>query len=225
MLLRWLGYGLCHQLPERSFFGGGLQVPVCARDTGIYAGFVIAMVLLAILEGHERPTEPPSLLRSSVLALFVVALVYDGVTSYAGLRQTTNPIRLATGLATGFALAAFTFPLLNSQVWRRWGAARVFASRWAFTVFLVSLPAAWAGVLLLAPRLGRAYPWLVAVSILLTFTCVNLVMVCLLPPFERRATVLMDLLPPVGVAGLLSIVELAGAAWLKHWLEGLAGLR
>ncbi len=225
MLLHWLGYGLCHQLPERSFFGGGLQVPVCARDTGIYVGFVIALLLLVALEGRERPTEPPSLQRSVILALFVLALVYDGVTSYAGLRQTTNAIRLATGLATGFALAAFTFPLLNSQLWRRWGTGRVFGSRSAFVFFLLALPVAWTGVLQLAPRLGQVYPWLVAAAIVVTFTCVNLVIVCLLPVFERRAERFSDLWPPICFAVALSIGELAGAAWLKYWVEGLAGLR
>ena len=47
--LHWMGYGLCHQLPERSFFGGGVQVPVCARDTGIYFGVLISLALIAIV--------------------------------------------------------------------------------------------------------------------------------------------------------------------------------
>ena len=51
-LLHGMGYGLCHQLPERSFFGGGVQVPVCARDTGIYIGVLLSLFLIAVL--HKR---------------------------------------------------------------------------------------------------------------------------------------------------------------------------
>ena len=53
--LAWRGLGLlvyrfaaavCHQLPERSFSLGAVQLPVCARCTGLYWG-AAAMVLMA----------------------------------------------------------------------------------------------------------------------------------------------------------------------------------
>ena len=36
-----IGGFICHQMPERSFHLGGLQIPVCARCLGIYAGFAL----------------------------------------------------------------------------------------------------------------------------------------------------------------------------------------
>ncbi|MDP2232017.1 MAG: DUF2085 domain-containing protein [Actinomycetota bacterium] len=223
--LHWLGYGLCHQLPERSFFGAGVQVPVCARDTGIYAGFVIAAVIIAALDRKERQTEPPGLMRSLLLAGFVLAMVFDGITSYAGLRGTTNEIRLATGLATGWALAAFTVPLLNGQLWERAGRSRVLSGQGHFAVFVGALLPAWAILFYGAPLLGVLYPVLVAVTVIVTFVMVNLVIVCLLPPFERRARRLTDAWLPILLSLGFTVLELAAASYLKYWLETLAGLR
>lgn len=223
--LHWLGYGLCHQLPERSFFGAGLQVPVCARDTGIYVGFAIAALIIAILEGRERQTEPPGLMRSLLLAGFVLMMVIDGVTSYSGLRGTTNEIRLATGLATGWALAAFTVPLLNGQLWEQAGRSRILSGHGRFLVFLGALAPTWLLVFYAAPLLGVVYPVLVAVAVIVTFAMVNLVIVCLLPPFERRARRLRDAWLPILLSLMFTVLELAAASYLKYWLEKLAGLR
>jgi len=224
-MLHWLGYGLCHQLPERSFIGGGIQVPVCARDTGIYMGFVVAILVMALLEGRERPTEPPSLLKSLVLGLMVGTMVFDGVTSYAGLRATTNEIRLLTGLAAGYALAAFTLPLLNGQLWAVAGRGRVLGTNTRFGLFLGSLPIAWLLIFYIAPVLGIFYPLMVGVAVILTFMVVNLVIVCLLPAFERKANRLTDAWPALLISLGLTAAELILASYLKYWLESVAGLR
>jgi len=224
-MLHWLGYGLCHQLPERSFIGGGVQVPVCARDTGIYMGFVIAILVMAVLEGRERPTEPPSVLKSLVLGLMVGTMVFDGVTSYAGLRTTTNEIRLLTGLAAGYALAAFTLPLLNGQLWAVAGRGRVLGTNARFGLFLGSLPIVWLLIFYIAPVLGVFYPLMVGVAVIVTFMVVNLVIVCLLPAFERKANRLTDAWPALLISLGLTGAELILASYLKYWLESVAGLR
>jgi len=224
-VLHWLGYGLCHQLPERSFFGGGVQVPVCARDTGIFVGFAIALLLIAILERGGRPTEAPSPLATIILIAFIGLMAVDGVTSYAGLRPTTNELRLLTGLMTGYALAAFTVPLLNGQLWRISGSGRALEGRWRFAVFVATLPLAWLVIFYLAPYLGVVYPFLVVLAILVTFVAVNLVIVCLFNEFERRADRLRDARIAMLLALALTVVELAGASYLKFWLESIVGLR
>lgn len=224
-VLHWLGYGLCHQLPERSFFGGGFQVPVCARDTGIFVGFAIAVLLIVILERGGRPTEAPSPLATLLLIAFIGLMAVDGVTSYAGLRPTTNEIRLLTGLMTGYALAAFTVPLLNGQLWRASGSGRVLEGRWRFPIFVATLPLAWLTIFYMAPYLGVLYPFLVVVAILLTFIAVNLVIVCLFSEFERRADRLWDARVALLIALVLTVVELAGASYLKFWMESIVGLR
>lgn len=222
-MLRLIGFGLCHQLPERSFFGGGVQVPVCSRDTGIYVGFAIALIVLQAVERGRRSSEMPPLWTSLTLGLFVVAMGIDGVSSYAGLRGTTNELRLLTGLMTGYALAAFTVPLLNTQLWVRPGSGRILPGPREAVVFFGSLAATFVAVLLFAPALGIAYPLLVAVAILVTFSAVNGVIVALLPPFERRARGARDTWPVFAIALVVTFIELSGAVWLKAWLIAIAG--
>ena len=214
-----IGYGLCHQLPERSLFGGGLQAPVCARDAGIYFGFTLALLVLSVMH-RDRPSRPPSTPVNLALALGVLALVVDGVTSYAGWRVTTNEIRLLTGLLTGFALAAWVAPLLAAELWRSPGSGRVLDGAKDLGMYASALVLAYVAVWYGGPFLGVVSPILTAVAIVVTFTTVNLVIVCLLPPFERKATRLRDALVPIMIAVGLTGLQLAASAWLKAWVLG-----
>ncbi len=221
--LHWLGYGLCHQLPARSFFAGGHQLPVCARDTGIYLGFVVALLVMAAFDrGRRRSGMPPAWLMGVAVAA-LVAMGWDGVTSYAGLRATTNLIRLATGTGAGFAIALVIVPLLNTQLWRSRSSEPVLESPlegivWCATAPIAVVAAYWGG-----PLLGVAYPIGVGVAILVTFTAVNLVLVSLIPYFERAFGRLRETWPALLCALALSLVEFALADWLRLVLLSLVG--
>jgi uncharacterized membrane protein len=219
--LHWLGYGLCHQIPERSFFGGGHQLPVCARDTGIYLGFVVALLVMALLDrGRRRAGMPPAWLLGVGFAA-LVALGWDGITSYAGLRVTTNVIRLATGTGTGFAIALVIGPLLNTQMWRHRSEERVLGSPIEGLVWCAAAPVTFAVTLWGAPLVGTAYPLAVAAAVLVTFTAVNLVLVSLVPHFERTFDRLRDAWPALLWAFALSLVEFALADWARLALLSL----
>jgi uncharacterized membrane protein len=222
-LIAWLGFGLCHQLPERSFFGGGMQLPVCARDTGIYVGFAVALLIVWALDRGRRASEVPPLGASIILAGFVVIMMLDGLTSYAGWRETSNSLRLLTGLMTGFALTAFTVPLLNSQLWKRPGPERVLGRRSDLGWYLLGLAVTFVAVYLGGPLLGIAYPLGTTLAILVTFTAVNAVIVALLPVFERRYERIVDAWPVFALAFAVTLAELAGATWLRLWLVRITG--
>jgi hypothetical protein len=148
-------------------------------------------------------------------------MAWDGVTSYLGLRETTNAIRLATGLGAGFALALVVAPILNAQLWRVGSAGGVLSSWLDGVLWLLAIPVSFAAVLWGGPHLGVAYPLLVAACILATFTAVNLVIVALVPRFERRAARLRDLVPAAIVALTVTIVELALADLVRLALLSL----
>lgn len=222
--LRLVGFGLCHQLPERSFFGAGYQVPVCARDTGIYAGFLIAVVVLLLLDRGRRSSELPPIGGMVVLGVFLLAMAVDGVTSYGGWRETTNEIRLLTGLAAGYAIAALSMPMLNGQLWKRPGGTRLLGTGRETIAFVASLLPAYALVWWVGPLLGLLYPLLTVGAIIFTFTYVNAVIVALLPVFERKASTVLMTWPVCTVALVLTVLELAGSAAFKAWLVRLTGV-
>ena len=221
-LLQLFGYGLCHQLPERSFFGGGVQVPVCARDTGIYIGFLISVTVISVVQ-RNRPTGLPPRVASILIGGFILAMAADGISSYAGLRDTSNFIRLVTGLMAGYAMGALALPLLNDQLWRNGSHDRVLGTGRALAAWLASLVIAVPALWWIAPLLGRVYPLLVVLSILGTLTFVNLILVCLLPSFERRADRLSEAWVQLLIAFALSWVEVILSALLKFGLVRITG--
>lgn len=88
---------MCHGMAERSLALFGTPMPLCARCVGIYAG-----MLAGILAFWAVP-----LLRERVMRVFalvaVAPLAIDGLTQLTGLRESTNPLRLATGAIAGMA--------------------------------------------------------------------------------------------------------------------------
>jgi uncharacterized membrane protein len=213
--MHWLGFGLCHQLADRSLSAGGVQLPVCARDTGIYIGFMVSLLVIALLDRGGRRRDPSAAWLFGFAAAAVILLAWDGVTSYAGLRESTNLLRLVTGVGTGFALTLVVVPILNSQLWRRSGAGRVLDRPWQGVVWLAAAPATLAALSWGAPLLGAGYALLTAAAILVTFTAVNLIVVTLIPRFECSADRLRDAWPAIALALAVTGVELALADLLR----------
>jgi uncharacterized membrane protein len=220
--LNWMGFGLCHQLPERSYFAGGLQAPVCVRDTGIYIGFVIALAIISAAHRGERPRGFPRAHVWATMGLALAFMGWDGVTSYAGLRETTNALRLLTGLGVGFSAAALVVPMLNDELWKVPGVGRVLDPTWRYGVWVAGIPLGFVTVGAIGPRLGIAFPLLIAMSIVATLTAINMVIVAMLPAFDRKASRVWDLWGVASVGVVLSFAEIALAGQLRTALVGLA---
>lgn len=102
---------MCHQLPERSFFVGGYQVAFCQRDVGVQLGLFLGGVTYAVSAGRVR-------LRSIPLYLlaFVLPVALDGLTQLVGLRTSTWPLRLGTGLLFGVGTSLFVYPYFDKAM-------------------------------------------------------------------------------------------------------------
>ncbi|MCX7708560.1 MAG: DUF2085 domain-containing protein [Clostridia bacterium] len=115
---RIIGSVVCHQLPERTLLVGGAPLPFCARDTGIYLGFFLGWMYLGIKNKHKADA-PPGLGLTAVLCLLMLPMLIDGGTSYLGLRNTTNEIRLFTGTFFGMSLPYVLIPAANFKIYAR----------------------------------------------------------------------------------------------------------
>lgn len=173
----------------------------------------MALVLIAALEG-EHPREMPSWPVLVLCVGFVGVMGLDGVTSYAGLRQTTNDIRLITGLLAGFAMPPIVLGMLNYQLWADSAPGRVLGPRSHRLAWVGAIPITFLAVRHAPPGIDVLLAPLISVAIIVAFTSVNLVMVTLAPPFERKARDLRGLMVPTAIALALSAAELALAGWL-----------
>ena len=97
-----VGGVICHQIPERSFFWAGEQLPVCARCTGLYVSGAIGLIAwIAIRTARQRPIaiDPRIALRSLAIAATPTALsLAVGVT---GLWDGSNVTRALLAVPLG----------------------------------------------------------------------------------------------------------------------------
>jgi uncharacterized membrane protein len=181
-LMNQVGYAVCHQFSERSLSYGGRVLPVCARDAGLFLGFSVCCAALLIVYG-PAPRRYPAWPKVLVLALFMAPTVFDAVTSYAGIRSTTNTLRLVTGSLAGVGFAALIFPLAVTRLLSESEhdeRPAAFQSWWSI-ILLLAVPA---GVsLFLRPDWPGAY-WLwaslITLSIVFTLLVLNSVLVSFL---------------------------------------------
>ena len=186
-LFSTIGMGLCHRFPERSFAYGGIQFPVCARDTGMYLGIIAGLIVLYLLYRREHRTEFPPLATLLILLVLMGTLAFDGVSSYAGLRESNNMLRLATGMAGGFALAGMLYPIINDSILPNPQRKRVLDTPSAVGIFLGALVAVFCVVNWLFPFLGIAYALLSCASIIVVFMLLNMTLVCVVSSKRTNA--------------------------------------
>ena len=89
------GDSLCHQKAERSFFINGNQMPFCSRCTAIWLGLAIGLGFMVFYKIQ---------LDEKFIFVIIVGLVpigIDGLGQNFGFWESTNAIRVVTGLMIG----------------------------------------------------------------------------------------------------------------------------
>lgn len=101
----------CHQLSYRSLFFDGIKMPVCSRCAAIYVATALGLVFFR-LKGYGKREFTMNWL---LFALLFAPTALDGFTQLFGWRESTNLLRLATGIPYGLGYAygiAWALPLV-----------------------------------------------------------------------------------------------------------------
>jgi cytochrome c biogenesis protein CcdA len=105
-ILERIGSAICHQMAERSFIFDGMQMPLCARCTGIYTGVFLAFCFFFLKKrmGNSKPFSMP---QTILTAAAVLPVGIDGAGSYLGFWESSQFLRILTGSIVGAVLPGF----------------------------------------------------------------------------------------------------------------------
>ncbi|MGM0510294.1 MAG: DUF2085 domain-containing protein [Thermoplasmatota archaeon] len=121
----------CHQKHYRSYFINDNQMPVCARDVGIFIGMSVGFLMMAFVRRKanfkdvllffipkiEQISEKKKTLAIIGFgALFVLPMAFDGGIQLVSSYESTNPARIITGLLFGFGFSAFISSIFISSI-------------------------------------------------------------------------------------------------------------
>ena len=101
---------ICHQIPDRSFHLAGVQVPVCARCLGLYAGAAAGAV--AAFAWAWRRERKGAALRAPLSRVRAVIIILIGATAalwvgeQLGVIALSRGVRFAAALPPGMAVGA-----------------------------------------------------------------------------------------------------------------------
>jgi uncharacterized membrane protein len=226
--LNWKMYavvhGVCAQIHNVNL--GGTQLPLCARNTGIYSSFLVTTLYLLAL-GRARAARLPPLPVTITLGLFVVIMGVDGFNSLLRdlflphLYTPRNELRTLTGIGLGVALAVVMLLIMNLSLRKEPDTEQRIMRGWLELAGALLL-----NLLVLAAIYGNlgAFYWPIAISAWLGIVgilfAVNLLVVALAMRYDGTVTHLAQLARPASVALLVTLVMLGSMSWARFWLEG-----
>ena len=110
--MRWrLAFrALCHGIPSRCLYIWNVPMPICARCAAIYVGLLAGILLFMMFPRIHAH------LARRILGFAMIPMFIDGVTQLAMLRESTNLLRIETGLLAGAAFAFWALSEVESHV-------------------------------------------------------------------------------------------------------------
>ncbi len=222
-------HGLCAQKPSHTFLIGDKPLPLDARMTGIYGGFLAGMITIAAGGRLFRYGNPPKTV-IAVLGAFVIAMAVDGFNSLLtdlGMWHPyapANVFRVVTGYASGLALAVALGWLLASSVWNlSWPAPGVASLRDLLLPILLIVP--YLALILWGPEpLHLPLSVALVAAAWITLSMLMLVIVLMAFRIDDRVRSIRQLHVPVAVAALLGVTVMLALAGVRFWLEHTFGI-
>lgn len=222
-------HGLCAQQPGHSIVIGGQMLPFDARMTGIYGGTFVTYLWLACAGRLHYQRDPARWVFALCIGL-IAAMGIDGFNSLLtdlGLwhpYQTTNFLRLVTGVGAGVAIALVLGWLFATSVWSHGARGAVVNRPRDLAPVLIGCVAYIAVVSTRAGWLYQPVTYLLVVSAWLTLSLLVLVILVLATRRDRTFADIASLHLPAAVALVGGLVLMAALAGGRFWLEHRLGI-
>lgn len=225
--LQWKMYAVVHGVcaQQHNIFIGELQVPICARNSGIYISFLITMIYFWVI-GRGRAGRIPPWPIAAVLVAFVVVMGIDGFNSLfldlglPYLYTPRNELRTLTGMGMGVAVATVMLLILNTTLRQNVDDQQPLLKSWrelggVLLLDFLILVALYGNLeLLYWPLAFLSFTGIISVLYL-----VSLLLVSLFMGYEGRVTHPAQLAKPATIALLPTLLMLAALSGLRFWLE------
>ncbi len=226
--LQWRLYAIVHGLvaQQHNIFVGGMQLPLCARNIGIYSSFLVTIGYLWARGRQHAGSFPPRSITRTLIALALIMIV-DGFNSMAAtmgrvpLYPPSNVLRILTGIGMGTGIAVAFLAIFNQalrqNVQRRQRVVRDWDDMAVIVTLNLLIP------IVIYADLGFMY-WPLAflsfVGIISEVYAINVLLASLFMGYHRSITSLAQLARPATVAFLPTILLIGGLALLRFWWEG-----
>ena len=99
---------LCHQIPSRSFHYAQHPLAVCSRCTGIYAGFLLGVIVYPLVRSLRSTVTP----ERKWLFIAAIPLAIDFSLEFLGIWHNTHSSRFFTGALLGSVVVFYVLPVL-----------------------------------------------------------------------------------------------------------------
>ena len=228
-----IGYAVCHQIPERSFFIGERQAPLCARCTGMYTGALIGIVYQIPLGKRGKL---PALKFLIPLGLLFIAFAVDGGNSFLSLLKQNTPLeairnlptlyqphnwsRLVTGLGVGLGMSVLLLPIFHQTIWEDWKNEPLLSSwRQLIEITLISF-AGIVAVLSENPLLLYPIVILSSITVLLILSMVYTILWTMILKRENQAQNWKDIVLAGTLGFFMGLLQIALMDMGRFWFTG-----
>jgi uncharacterized membrane protein len=216
-------HGVCAQIHNVEV--GGLDLPLCARNTGIYSSYLITSVYLVALGRFRAAKLPPWPITITLLA-FVAIMGVDGINSMMvdlfmpHLYTPQNWLRTLTGIGMGTAVAVLLLLIFNISLRGDYDDEQPIIGNWLELAGALIINAL--VVLAIYGNVGLLY-WPIAAVAWLGITgvlySVNLLLTALFMRYEGTVTQFAQLAKPATFALVFTLIELGLLSAGRFWLE------
>jgi uncharacterized membrane protein len=222
--IRLLGYAVCHQIEERSFFYHNLQSPLCARCTGMYLGGMLA-IGYQVWQGRKGRF-PPAWVMIMLGGLFIWFGI-DGLNSFlhffpgfAQGYQPSNLFRLITGTGVGLGIGAILTPLFNQTAWADWINRSFFEKWYSFPILLLLAALMVAGVYSQHPVILLPAMVISGLSVVFLLSSLHTVLALMLTRRSNLQLTWRQMMLPLLIGLNVAFVQILVTSLLRFLLTG-----